>query len=157
MSSCLFSSSSSCLLHWLLEAVEVEAVQRAAVRLLAWYVPDLTFERREAGDRALPHCIRRFLDAAELLDAGLKGPLTRVREATLFGLYNATMGVEWLRQRAGAQPGTRDLPAQLTDVDADVNSLPRASAVTISSRVAGSESSVCLHVIVQIAGLGSGC
>ncbi len=63
---------------------------------------------------------RRFLDAAELVDAGVNGPLTRLREATLFSLYNATMGVEWLRRRAGAQPGTRDPPHELTDVDAEV-------------------------------------
>jgi hypothetical protein len=61
-----------------------------------------------------------FLDAAELVDAGVNGPLTRLREATLFGMYNASMRFEWLRKSAGAQPFTRDRPAQLTDVDAEV-------------------------------------
>jgi digalactosyldiacylglycerol synthase len=59
----------------------------------------------------------RFLDAAELEDAGLKGPLRTLREASLFTAYNAVMGVEALRQGAGATPGTRDTPAELCDVD----------------------------------------
>ena len=67
-----------------------------------------------------PCACGRFLDAAELLDAGVRGPLTRLREAALFGVYNAWMGVEGLRRTAGATPGTRDTPGELTDVDVHV-------------------------------------
>lgn len=72
----------------------------------------------------------RFLDAAELVDAGVNGPLTRLREATLFGMYNASMRFEWLRKSAGAQPFTRDRPAQLTDVDAEVKKQHEAEALS---------------------------
>lgn len=72
------------------------------------------------------HCCpsRRFLDAAELEDSGLKGPLRTLREASLFTAYNAVMGVEALRKGAGATPGTRDTPQELTDVDLQVPLLP---------------------------------
>jgi hypothetical protein len=70
----------------------------------------------------------RFLDAAELEDAGLKGPLRTLCEASLFTAYNAVMGMEALRQGAGATPGTRDTPAELCDVDLQVGRRTAAGA-----------------------------
>lgn len=77
----------------------------------------------------------RFLDAAELDDAGLKGPLRTLREATLFTAYNAVMGVETLRKGAGATPGTRDTPQELTDVDVQVGCGIQQQLLEFSSRI----------------------
>ena len=80
-----------------------------------------------AQHRSFPRCPCwcSFLDAAELEDSGLKGPLRTLREASLFTAYNAVMGVEALRRGAGATPGTRDTPADLCDVDLQARGSPQ--------------------------------